>query len=267
MERSAGAELALHVMSHGPSDIASPDLNLQRQAKEENFMRLVEPILKTYQEQQHILNDHGFSLCPADQRIQNFLNGYLADTGEEIPQLPARQVLLLPCISPCHFLAASIISLLMPLCPQLVRAALFGPNPEPIITACLLCLQLKLDRHGLAKMLSLPKGEDLFQNDIITSYRVAQGVLHNPKNDKRTTAGVFHVTEGGLPVSFEKKTVPKIAFQRLLKAALNPPDDFMTLPYTSNGEKVGRQTPSASIFPTSLPTPKTLQSVESSESF
>ncbi len=34
--------------------------------------------------------------------------------------------------------------------------------------------QLKLDRHGLAKLLSLPLGEDIFQNEIITSYRVAQ---------------------------------------------------------------------------------------------
>jgi hypothetical protein len=33
-------------------------------------MRLVEPILKAYQEQQHLLVDKGMSLCPADQRIQ-----------------------------------------------------------------------------------------------------------------------------------------------------------------------------------------------------
>ncbi len=37
-----------------------------------------------------------------------------------------------------------------------------------------------------------------------------QGVLHNPKNDKRTTAGVFHVADGGLPVSHDKKCVPKV---------------------------------------------------------
>jgi hypothetical protein len=33
-------------------------------------MRLVEPILKAYQEQSHLLVDKGMSLCPADQRIQ-----------------------------------------------------------------------------------------------------------------------------------------------------------------------------------------------------
>jgi hypothetical protein len=63
-----------------------------------------------------------------------------------------------------------------------------------------------------------------------------QGVLHNPKNDKRTTEGVFHVVEGGLPVSADKKVVPKIAFQRLLQSALNPPADLLTLPFTSNQE-------------------------------
>lgn len=63
-----------------------------------------------------------------------------------------------------------------------------------------------------------------------------QGVLHNPKNDKRTTEGVFHVVDGGLPVSADKKVVPKITFQRLLHAALNPPTELMTLPFTANQE-------------------------------
>jgi len=94
--------------------------------------------------------------------------------------------------------------------------------------------QLKLDRHGLSKMLSLPKGKDLFQNSIISSYRVSQGVLHNPKNDKRTTKGVFHVCDGGLPVSGEKKIIPKLAFKRLFDRALDPPEDLLTVPYTSN---------------------------------
>jgi hypothetical protein len=33
------------------------------------------------------------------------------------------------------------------------------------------------------------------------------GVVHNPKNDKRTTKGVFHVVDGGLPISGDKKVV------------------------------------------------------------
>jgi hypothetical protein len=36
----------------------------------EHFMRLVEPILKALQEQQHQLGVKGSTLCPADQRIQ-----------------------------------------------------------------------------------------------------------------------------------------------------------------------------------------------------
>src|SRR5436305_1736763 len=51
-----------------------------------------------------------------------------------------------------------------------------------------------LDRHGLARTLSLPANRDEFSSNIITSYRVRQGVLHNPKSDRRTTQGIFHVT-------------------------------------------------------------------------
>lgn len=90
-----------------------------------------------------------------------------------------------------------------------------------------------LDRHGLARVLSLPPDRDEFTSDIISSYRVRQGVLHNPKADRRTTEGIFHVTEGGLPVPEDKKAVPKAVFGRLLSAALQPPPDLMRLPFTS----------------------------------
>ncbi len=89
---------------------------------------------------------------------------------------------------------------------------------------------LVLDRHGLARMLSIPPKEDEFESNIINSYRVHQGVLHNPKNDRRTTKGVFHVTEGGLPITADKLSVPKVTFARMLKAALNPPKELMRLP-------------------------------------
>ncbi len=91
---------------------------------------------------------------------------------------------------------------------------------------------LIMERHGIARMLSLPPDQDDFRSSILSSYRVHQGVCHNPASDRRTTEGVFHVTEGGLPVPADKKAVPKIAFARLLKAALNPPSDLMTLPFT-----------------------------------
>lgn len=38
--------------------------------------------------------------------------------------------------------------------------------------------QFKMDRHGLAKMLSLPKGEDKYINNYISSYRVSQVSVH-----------------------------------------------------------------------------------------
>ncbi len=90
-----------------------------------------------------------------------------------------------------------------------------------------------LDRHGLARLMSLPPDRDEFASDIISSYRVRQGVLHNPKSDRRTTQGIFHVVEGGLPVPEDKKAVPKAVFGRLLAAALQPPSELMRLPFTS----------------------------------
>jgi len=90
-----------------------------------------------------------------------------------------------------------------------------------------------LDRAGLARVLSLPVDRDDFASDIINSYRVKQGVLHNPKSDRRTTAGIFHVTEGGLPIPDDKLAVPKLTFARLLALALSPPTELLKLPFTS----------------------------------
>jgi hypothetical protein len=52
---------------------------------------------------------------------------------------------------------------------------------------------------------------------------VKQSVLHNPRSDRRTTAGIFHVTEGGLPILADKRAAPIAAFAHLLAKALNPP--------------------------------------------
>ncbi len=93
-----------------------------------------------------------------------------------------------------------------------------------------------LDSAGLARQLSLPPDRDDFSSDIVSSYRVAQGVLHNPAKDRRTTEGVFHVTEGGLPIPDDKKAVPKIVFARLLNMAFTPPPQLMRLPFTSTQE-------------------------------
>ena len=90
-----------------------------------------------------------------------------------------------------------------------------------------------LDRPGMARVLSLPVDRLEFASSILTSYRVAQGVLHNPKSDRRTTQGIFHVAEGGLPIPGDKIGVPKAAFARLLALALKPPGELMRLPFTA----------------------------------
>ena len=90
-----------------------------------------------------------------------------------------------------------------------------------------------LDQYGLARALSLPPDKDEFESDIINSYRVKQGVLNNPKSDRRTTQGIFHIVEGGLPIPDDKIGVPKKVFANLLQRALNPPEKLMRLPFTS----------------------------------
>lgn len=90
-----------------------------------------------------------------------------------------------------------------------------------------------LDRPGLARTVSLPVDGDHFSSDIVNSYRAANGVLHNPKSDRRTTHGIFHVTEGGLPVPDDKIGVPKNVFAKMLGIALNPPRELMRLPFTA----------------------------------
>jgi hypothetical protein len=91
-----------------------------------------------------------------------------------------------------------------------------------------------LDSPGLARELSLPPDRDEFLSDLVRSYRLRQGVLHNPVNDRRTTRGVFHVAEGGLPIPDDKIAVPKMVFGRLLDVALRPPAELLRLPFTSS---------------------------------
>ena len=146
------------------------------------FLELAEPLLRNHHQKNLMLGD---LLCPADTRVQQFLDTYLADVAPDgAPRLPA---------------------------------------------SCFV-----LDRPGLARAMSLPAGEDFYSSPYLKSYRVAQGVLHNPKSDRRTTKGIFHVVEDGLPVPADKITVPKQAFATLLKAALDPPADVLALPFTAN---------------------------------
>ena len=92
---------------------------------------------------------------------------------------------------------------------------------------------LALDQAGLAREMSLPVGADTFVSEQLTSYRLVNGILHNPANDRRTTKGVFHIADGGLPVQDDKLEVPRAVFGRLLEHAFDPPVAAKILPYTS----------------------------------
>ncbi|MDR1860458.1 MAG: hypothetical protein LBR06_06020 [Bacteroidales bacterium] len=110
-----------------------------------------------------------------------------------------------------------------------------------------------LDRHGLARIMSLPPGANSYRTDMVTTYRTAQGILHNPKSDKRTTKGVFHICEGGFPVPSDKKAVPKAVFARLLRAALNPPRELLKLPFTHGQPEEAALFVSLLLRPTVVP--------------
>jgi len=147
-----------------------------------DFFSIADDLLESYREKSRLLSEH---LCPADKRIQDFLDNYLSDSGSaNHPLLPSNT--------------------------------------------------LVLDRHGVARELSLPAEGDYFESEFVKSFRVSQGVLHNTSRDRRTTAGSFHISEGGLPVPGDKKAVPKIAYANLLHEALNPPEELTTLPFTSD---------------------------------
>ncbi|HEX8323713.1 MAG TPA: hypothetical protein VF595_07335 [Tepidisphaeraceae bacterium] len=143
-------------------------------------VRFAEDLIAHYRELSRLLSDH---LCPADQRVQDFLDSMLGPVAD---------------VSKLHLPTQTLI----------------------------------LDRHGLARELSLPQNADHFKNEILESYRTHQGVLHNPRSDRRTTAGVFHVADVGLPVPGDKLAVPAVTYARMLEAALNPPDELMRLPFS-----------------------------------
>ncbi len=128
--------------------------------------------------------------CPADRRIEAFLNAHFTD--------------------------------------------LIGGAPLRLPSA------LTVPRHGIARELSLPADGDTYRNEYVTSYRVRNGVLHNPRSDRRTTKGTFHVAEGGLPIPGDKKAVPRPVFVALFRQALDPPADLLVVPQTAAGAEPAR---------------------------
>jgi len=110
-----------------------------------------------------------------------------------------------------------------------------------------------LDKPGLGREVSLPPDRNEHITDFIKSYRIRQGILHNPRNDRRTTKGSFHIVKGGLPIPPDKKATPKIAFAHLLHAALNPPTEFLELPFTASQNSKARVFTSMLLRPTVSP--------------
>jgi len=161
---------------------------VSRSTADPYFLELARPLLRNYLVKDQMM---GARLCPADQRIQEYLDDVLGETcADGVPKLPANTFVL--------------------------------------------------DRVGLAREMSLPPMADRFSAAYLESYRVAQGVLHNPRSDRRTTQGIFHVVEGGFPVPADKIAVPPQAFAGLLARALRPPDDVLTLPFTSDQDEQAR---------------------------
>lgn len=152
---------------------------------ERGYLSVADSLIKNYSEFRRLLAEYR---CPADQRIEDFLNDYLERNGVE-------QKIKLP---------SDVFS---------------------------------LNEAGLARELSLPLSGNKYKSELLESYRVKQGVLHNPKNDRRTTSGVFHIVEGGLPVPADKKAVPVNVYANLLQIALDPPSELLALPISSGLSK------------------------------
>jgi phosphoenolpyruvate carboxykinase (diphosphate) len=162
--------------------LAAMGVQVPLESGDQDALHLAGDLFARYREQTRLLSEH---LCPADRRIQNYIDRLLLATGlDESVRLPAETLIL--------------------------------------------------DHYGLARELSLPHDGDTWRNELVSSYRLDNGVLHNPVNDRRTTQGVFHVAEGGLPIPADKIRVPLATYVRLLREALRPPTTLTRLPFTAN---------------------------------
>lgn len=163
----------------------------------DGFLHLAKSLIINYRERERQFKNY---LCPADQRIQNFINSYFK--GVDAPEIKV-----------------------------------------PAFT-------FTLDFYGISRELSIPENRNEYSSEYITSYRVKQGILHNPRNDRRTTKGVFHIAEGGLPIPDDKKVVPMKTAALLLNKATTIEGDVFNLPFTEDCSK------KAQIFASLLLRPK-----------
>ena len=110
-----------------------------------------------------------------------------------------------------------------------------------------------LDKEGIARELSLPPNKNDYITEYLSSYRIKQGVLHNPKHDRRTTKGSFHIVEGNLPAPLDKIELPKTAFIKFLESAFNPSDELNTLPFTATQDEKAKTMVSLLLRPVVCP--------------
>ena len=116
--------------------LGQPTCSLEE--KDFAYLATADSLLKRYARLRRLLSNYR---CPADQRIQGFLNAYLGENGvEQMVEIPG----------------TSLIA----------------------------------DKPGMAREMSLPLNGNHFHSGIVDSYRLLQGVLHNPKSDRRTTKGL-----------------------------------------------------------------------------
>ncbi|EDR27680.1 hypothetical protein, conserved [Entamoeba dispar SAW760] len=120
-----------------------------------------------------------------------------------------------------------------------------------------------LDREGLGRVLSFPPHKQEFFCETMKSYKIKQGVLHNPAKDKRTTVGVFHICQSDVPVPADKIECPKIAFLRMLKAAFyGAPADHLIIPYTAECKEPTKSWVSLYMRPVVVPGVKGVKGFE-----
>jgi phosphoenolpyruvate carboxykinase (diphosphate) len=175
------------------------------------------------------------SAVAGDEQLIAYLNLKLREIGQ--PGAVASQAEgLAPLVD--HFLALSREkdrALARHLCPvdERIQNFLYDHLESHCDVPRLPAITLVLDRPGLARVLSLPPEADRYQSEILSSHRVRQGVLHNPRSDRRTTQGIFHIAEFGPPVPDDKKAVPAAVFGKLLRAALTPPQEMLRVPFTA----------------------------------
>ncbi len=178
MERTHDAELVRYINLK----LAALGQPTSQSTADPDFIEIAGPLLRNYHQKNQLLRGR---LCPADARVQSFLDDYLSGVlAEGAPRLPSQT--------------------------------------------------LVLDRPGLARVMSLPPHGDTLASPYVRSYRIQQGILHNPKSDRRTTKGIFHIVEGGMPIPADKIAVPKRAYGCLLARALTPPAEVQELPFTAD---------------------------------